>query len=147
MGKQAVFNMVAGAAIVAAPVAHIMSRYYCAVPPVSSPSCADAACFSGCATAGANWSARETLATGSGGEFMAPALECGALCCRQSLTFSLPTRPCAPSRAAQSLNPRSQHVERRQACGKPERMVRQVPRLVAGIARPQELRCVRVVLS
>ena len=59
--------------------------------------------------------------------------------CRQSLIFFLPNRPSAPPRAAPSLNPRSQHVERRQARGKPERMVRQVPRPVAGIARPQEL--------
>ena len=39
---------------------------------------------------------RESLATGSGAKFRAQFLACGAPCCRQSLTFSLPTRPAAP---------------------------------------------------
>ena len=37
MGKQATFNMIAGAAIVAAPMAHMMSRYYCTIRPSFPP--------------------------------------------------------------------------------------------------------------
>ena len=33
MGKQATFNIILGAALLAAPAAHIMSRHYCASPP------------------------------------------------------------------------------------------------------------------
>jgi hypothetical protein len=136
MGKQAVFNMVAGVAIVAAPVAHIMSRYYCAVPPVSSP-----------LPVRMRRALRESLATGSGGEFRATTWSVERDAAASLCPFLSLTVPLRPPRAAQSLNPRSPHVERRQARGKPERMAQQVPRPVAGIARPQELRCVRVMLS
>ena len=48
MGKQATFNIILGAALLAAPAAHIMSRHYCASSPPSAPEKQPACCSALC---------------------------------------------------------------------------------------------------
>ena len=128
MGKQATFNMIAGAAIVIAPMAHMMSRYYCTTRPFFSPSRSQPS--SCCATAARwrklhRWQRRRTQSP------------CAGVCIgRRAAAGSSPSDP---------LSCPSQHVERRQAHVLPQRIFRQVPGLVGGLACP-ELRHVPVLL-